>query len=172
MQWPLYLLHCTPPSPNFINSLVSFHSSFLQMFRHLIGARSFDNLEELLARKQASLPVTLGGIGFIPTSTITPTTHLGNWAFVASIIIAKFMVDQHPFFLKILAQVDNNIFPFHQHLKATCDLLLPPARMCLFPFEQFIRQQMVHLQDSISKRLHHHTLSNMLFEKIFKAHCA
>jgi hypothetical protein len=31
---------------------------------------------------------------------------------------------------------------------------------------------MVQLQDSISKCLHHHTLSNMFFNKIFEAHCA
>jgi hypothetical protein len=38
-----------------------------------------------------------------------------------------FMVDQRPFFFEILAQINNNIFPFQQHLKATYDLLLPLA---------------------------------------------
>jgi len=58
-----------------------------------------------------------------------------------------------------------------QHLNATCDLLPSPASACLHLFEQFIGQQMVHLQDSISKRLHHHTFYNMLSNKIFEAHC-
>jgi hypothetical protein len=31
---------------------------------------------------------------------------------------------------------------------------------------------MVHLQDSILKCLHHHTLSNMLFDEIFEAYRA
>jgi len=39
-------------------------------------------------------------------------------------------------------------------------------------FEQLIGQQMVQLQDSILKRLHHHTLSNILSNGISKAHCA
>jgi hypothetical protein len=115
------------------------------MFGHLLGARSFDSFEGFLACKQASLPIILGGIGFISTSTIAPATYLGSWAFVALIIIVKFMVDQRIFFLEALARINNNIFPFQQHFKATCDLLLPPTRICVFPFEQLIKQQMVHL---------------------------
>jgi len=44
--------------------------------------------------------------------------------------------------------------------------------VCFLPFEQLIEQQMVQLQDSILEHLHHHTLSNMLFDKISKAHRA
>jgi hypothetical protein len=82
------------------------------------------------------------------------------------------MVDQRPFFFEALTRVDNNTFPFQQHLKATCDLLPPPARMCLLPFEQFIAQQMVQLQNSISVHLHRHTFFNMLFDRIFEAYYA
>jgi len=32
---------------------------------------------------------------------IAPTTYLGNWAFVTSIIVAKFMVDQPPFLFEV-----------------------------------------------------------------------
>jgi hypothetical protein len=71
------------------------------------------------------------------------------------------MVDQHPFFLEALTQVDNNTFLFQQHLKATFDLLRPLARVCLPPFE-LVGQQMVQLQNSILEHLHHHTFSNML----------
>jgi hypothetical protein len=35
------------------------------------------------------------------TSIIAPTTYLRNWAFVISIIFARFMVDQCPSFLKL-----------------------------------------------------------------------
>jgi hypothetical protein len=82
------------------------------------------------------------------------------------------MVDQWPFLLEALAQVDNNTFLFQQHLKATCDLLPPLAHACILPFEQLIGQQMVQLQDSILEHLHDHTFSNMLFDGIFEAHCA
>jgi hypothetical protein len=82
------------------------------------------------------------------------------------------MVDQCPFLLEALTQVDNNTFRFQQHLKVTCDLLPPPTYVCLLPFEQLIKQQMVQLPNSISKCLHHHTLSKMLSNETFEAHCA
>jgi hypothetical protein len=50
---------------------------------------------------------------------------------------------------------------WQQHLKTICDLC---------HFEQFIRQQMIHLQDFISKRVCHHTLSNMLSNEKLGAH--
>ncbi len=81
------------------------------------------------------------------------------------------MVYQCPFLLEVLAQ-NNNTFPFQQHLKMTCDLLPPPSHACLIPFEQFIEQHMIQLQDSISEHLHHHTISSMFFDGTFEAHHA
>jgi hypothetical protein len=107
---------------------------------------------------------------FISTSTITLTTYLGSWALVISVIAIRFMVDQCPFLLEALARVDNNTFPFQQHIMVACDLLPPPTHACIPPFEQFIGQQMVQFQDSILEHLHHHTLSNMPSDEIFKAH--
>jgi hypothetical protein len=106
------------------------------------------------------------------TSNVALATHLGTWTLVTSIIVAKFMVNQHSFFFETLIQVNNNTFFFQQHLKVTCDLLPPPVCTCLLPFEQLIEQQMVQLQDSISEHMHHHTLYNMFFDKINEAHCA
>jgi hypothetical protein len=77
-----------------------------------LGPRSFDNLKGFLAHKQASFSITFGGISLLSTSTIAPTTYLGNWAFITSIIATKFMVDQCPFIFETLVQVDNNTFPF------------------------------------------------------------
>jgi len=73
------------------------------MFGHLLSPGTFDNLEEPLARKQASFPITFGGIKLIPIATIAPTTYLGSWALVASIIATRFMVDHRPFLLELLA---------------------------------------------------------------------
>jgi hypothetical protein len=63
------------------------------MFKHLLDPKTFNSLEGPLAHKQASFPITLDGIGFILTTTITPTTYLGSWALVVSIIAPRFMVD-------------------------------------------------------------------------------
>jgi hypothetical protein len=72
------------------------------MFGCLLGPRSFNSLEGPLVRKQASLPITFGGIRVISTSIIAPTTYLGSWALVTSIIVASFMVDQRPFLFEAL----------------------------------------------------------------------
>jgi hypothetical protein len=95
-----------------------------------------------------------------------------NWALVVSIIVAKFIVDQCSFLLEALTWANNNTFLFQKHLKVACNLLPPLTHMCFPPFEQFIEQQMVQLQDSILECLHHHTVSNMLSDMIFKTHCA
>jgi hypothetical protein len=43
------------------------------------------------------------------TTTITMIAYLGSWDLGASIIIVMFVVDQHPFLLEALTQVDNNM---------------------------------------------------------------
>jgi hypothetical protein len=72
------------------------------MFGCFLGRGSFDSPKGLLTGKQAFLPITLGGIMLISTSTIAPTTYLGSWALIASIIVTKFMVDQCPFIFEAL----------------------------------------------------------------------
>ncbi len=101
--WPSYFLWCPLLLSTFIESFIYFDSFFLQVFGHLLGLRSFDNLEGPLAHKQASLPIAFSGIRFISTATIIPTTYLGNWALIASIIATRFMIDQCPFLLQALA---------------------------------------------------------------------
>jgi len=142
------------------------------VFECLLGPRSFDSPKRPLARKQALLPIIFDGIRVIPTTTITPIAYLEGWVLITLIIVTRFMVDHCPFLLEALARVDNNTFSFQQHFKVACDLLPPPIRMCFLLFEQFIKQQMVQLQYSISKRLHHHTFSNMFSDKISEAHHA
>ncbi len=141
------------------------------MLRCFLGLRSFDSPKRSLAHKQAFLPIVFGGIGFIPTTTIALATYLKSWALVASIIVVKFMVDQHPLLLETLTWIGNNTFLFQQHLKMDCNLLLPPTHACLLPFEQLIRQQMVWLQNFISKCLHHHTLFSIFFDRIYEPYC-
>jgi hypothetical protein len=82
------------------------------VFGHLLGLKSFNNPKGPLACKQTSFPIAFSGIELIPITTITPTTYLGSWAFVIPIIATRFMVDQCPFLLEALAEIDNNTFFF------------------------------------------------------------
>ncbi len=135
MQQPSYFLQCMCPFSTFIECIYIFYSSLLQMFGCVLGPRSFDNPKGPLTCIQASLPIIFGGIELTLTSTIALTTYLRSWAFITSIIIIRFMVDQHPFLLEALAQVDNNTFPIQQDFKATCDFLSPHVRTCLPSFK-------------------------------------
>ncbi len=101
-QQPSYQFCFTPPSLTFIDSLISFDSSLFQMFRHLLGLRSFDSLEGPIFHKQAFLLIILASIGLISTSTTAPTTYFKSWALVVSIIVARFMVNQCPFLVEAL----------------------------------------------------------------------
>ncbi len=92
VQWPSYLLRCTPSSSTFIESLISFDFSLFQMFGCLLGLGSFDNPEGLLTRKQTFFPIIFDGIGFIPMATIAAVAYLWSWVLVASIIAVRFMV--------------------------------------------------------------------------------
>ncbi len=103
VQHPLYFLQCTSPSFTFTKSFISFDFSIFQVFGCLLGLRSFDSLERLLARKQAFFLIIFRGVGFISTSTIAPTTYLRSWALVVLVIAVRFMVDQHLFLLETLA---------------------------------------------------------------------
>jgi len=70
------------------------------------------------------------------------------------------MNDQHHFLLKALAQVNNNTSKW-------LVIFYHPQHECVF-----FPLNMVQLQDSILDRLHHHTFSNMLSDKISKTHHA
>jgi hypothetical protein len=76
------------------------------------------------------------------------------------------------FLFEALTQVNNNTFPFQQHFKVTCYFLPLLACVCPPPFKQLIGQQMVWLQNPISKHVHRHAISNMLFNEIFETHHA
>jgi hypothetical protein len=86
-----------------VDSFTSFDSSFLQVFGHFLGLGYFNSPKLLLPYKQAYFPITFNGIMLIQTTTITPTTYLRSWALVALIIVARFMVDHHPFLFEPLA---------------------------------------------------------------------
>jgi hypothetical protein len=87
------------------------------MFGYFLGPESFDNPEGPLTYKHVYLLIAFSGIGFVLITTIAPITYLGSWAFVASIIALRFMVDQCPFLFKALTRINNNTFLFQQHLK-------------------------------------------------------
>jgi hypothetical protein len=71
------------------------------MFIRLLGLKSFDSPKRPLAHKQVFFSIIFGGVRFISITTITPTTYLGSWALVISIIIVTYLwLINAPSFLK------------------------------------------------------------------------
>ncbi len=167
LQHPSYLLQCTLPSSTFIKSFICFDFFFHKMFGRLLGPGSFDSLEGPLVGKQASLLITFDGFRLILTSTITLWAYLGSWTLVVLIIVVRFMVDQRPFLLEALSWVDNNTFPFQQHLKVACDLLPSPT----YEMESWSWTICWPMNWSNGGK-HHHTFSSMFFDRTSKVHCA
>ncbi len=163
----MYLLWCTLPFSTFIKSLISFDFSLFQVFGCLLGPRSFDSLEGPLACKKICLPIIFGNIELILTITIALITYLGNWALVALIIVFRFMIDQHPFLLEMLTQSQQHL-SFPTTFQGSMWFIISPNSHMFPSIWKFIKQQMVRLQDFILEHLHHHTLSNMLSNKIFE----
>jgi hypothetical protein len=98
---------------------IEFHSTFLHTIRNKRFAwYYFVNLNYKYWRKIIIKNVML----FLST-------------FITHNPIAKFIVNQCPFLLEALTQVDNNTFPFQQHLKVACNFLPPPTHMCFLLFE-------------------------------------
>jgi len=93
-----YLLCCTPTSSIF-NPLFPFTPPSFKCLDLRSGC--FDSLEIPLAHKHASFPITFGGIEFILTTTMVAAIYLRS--FVISIIVVRFVVNQHPFLLEVLA---------------------------------------------------------------------
>ncbi len=86
-----------------LESLIYFDFSLHKIFGHLLGLGSFDSPNGPLTHKQASFPITFGGVELILTSIITLVTYLGNWALMVLVIVDRFMVDQCLFLFEVLA---------------------------------------------------------------------
>jgi hypothetical protein len=85
----------------------------------------------------------------------------------------NYQVHGRPMFLPFWnCSMNQQHLPFLTTTQSNMRSFIIPAHVCLFPFEQFIKQQMVHLQNSILEHLHHHTFFNMFFDGIFEAHHA
>jgi hypothetical protein len=65
-----------------------------------LGLRFFDSLERLSTHKQDSLPITFGAMELILTITIAPTTYLGSWVIIISVIDVRFWLINVLSFLK------------------------------------------------------------------------
>jgi hypothetical protein len=76
VQRPSYLMRMVVPAPDFLAQLDVFDAQILQTLEELIGPGSFQGEVGELARMQASLPMSLRGLGVRSTARAAPATFL------------------------------------------------------------------------------------------------
>jgi hypothetical protein len=79
VQRPSYLMRTVVPAPDFLAQLGEFDAQILQTLEELIGSGLFRREVGELARMQASLPTSLGGLGVRSTARASPAAFLGSW---------------------------------------------------------------------------------------------
>jgi hypothetical protein len=117
-----------------------------------------------------SLPIFNGGISFIFVETTTLMVYLRSWAFVTLVNVFTFLLDSLPFLLEAIGENNLGLLAFHAHLKLFKKKLKIVMTTCLPSFKQLVKRGVIQLQKTISKRLHDHSFSNIIFNMSFDSH--
>jgi hypothetical protein len=76
VQRPSYWMRTVVSAPDFFTQLDEFDAQILQTLEELIGPGTFQGEVGELARMQASLPTSLGGLGVRSTARAAPAAFL------------------------------------------------------------------------------------------------
>jgi hypothetical protein len=118
-QRPFYLMRTAVPAPDFLAQLGEFDAQILRTLEELIGPGSFQGEVGELARMQASLPTSLGGLGVRSTARAAPAAFLSSWALVGSLVGQRFLRSGLPFqVLMVSNNVDAGVLPFQVALRS------------------------------------------------------
>jgi hypothetical protein len=127
------LMRTVVPAPDFLVQLDGFDAQILQTLEELIGSGSSQGEVGELARMQASLPTSLGGLGVRSTAGAAPAAFLGSWALVRS-LGQHFLRSDLPSLESVVSNdVDAGVLPFQVALRSARDGLPQSARQILAP---------------------------------------
>jgi hypothetical protein len=85
-------------------------------------------------------------------------------------IASIFFQNSCPFLSRAIGDNNSNPIPFQAHFKWARDLLPPTTQISILPFEQMLKRGMNRLQESISKSMHKHSLSNIISKLFLDCH--
>jgi hypothetical protein len=80
-----------------------------------MGPRSWESFQGPLAKHQAQLLISFGGIGLIFMEDCVPSIFLGSWALVALYLCSKFRIFYKPILEEYVSQVEGD-----SHLLQSC----------------------------------------------------
>lgn len=124
VQRPSYLMRTVAPSPEFRGQLQDYDGRVVGCLESLLGPDAFAGDAGELARRQVTLPTSLGGLGIRRTAAIAPAAFLGAWALVGSLVAGRFLRSGEPFLAGAVSDgVESGVLPFQIALRAARDLL-------------------------------------------------
>jgi hypothetical protein len=91
VQRPSYLMRTVAPSPEFLEQLLGFDGLVRGCLESLLGPDAFAGEAGELARRQVTLPTSLGGLGVRNLAAIAPAAFLGGWALIGSLVAQRFI---------------------------------------------------------------------------------
>ncbi len=131
-QRPSYLMRTTPFSPAFSQQLAAFDTRIVSTAESIIGTSAFDGPVGLLARRQMTLPISMGGLGLRSTARTAPAAFLGSWSRSTSMLSSRIPSLSDA----VTVGVETGGLHFQTALRAARDALPASARQLLPPFHQ------------------------------------
>ncbi len=89
---------------------------------------SWESFQGPLARRQAQLPISFGGIGILSMENYAPSAFLGSWVLVASYLCSRFHIFDRPILDKYVSQVEGDPHMLQSCLCATRNGLPPTIK--------------------------------------------
>jgi hypothetical protein len=80
------------------------------------------------------------------------------------------LLNSHPYLLKAIGASSFNSVSFQAHMRLSWKFLPLIAITCLPPLEQLVERGANRLQEIISKRLHDHLFSSIIFDMSSDSH--
>jgi hypothetical protein len=87
-----YLTQTILPSSSFLSLLAGFNKRVMQICGDITGPRSWESFQGPLARHQAQLLISFGGIGVIFMEDCVPSIFLESWVLVGLYLCSKFCI--------------------------------------------------------------------------------
>ena len=152
VQRPSYLMRTVAPSPEFLEQLRGFDGLVLGCLESLLGPDAFAGAAGALAREQAALPPSLGGLGVRSSAATAPAAFLGAWALVASLVAGRFVRSGEQFLAEAVSDgVTSGVLPFQVALRAARDGLPgQTAAQTLGELAEFGREASRGLQERLT----------------------
>ena len=147
---PHYTLRGTKVGESSLPKLRAYEEKLLQSHDEILGYVPGEFPE--LARKQATLPVSKGGMGLVPLSEMVEGACIGAWSMAASLISTTFSLPTDPTVSEFVSNIETRTEPLAMHLKA-CREKFTNLRVDVPSFQAMALEQQSKVQHTCLQKL-------------------